>query len=113
MNIDFSRKFCPDCHTYVRAEKRKASNIFHLIMTIITCGAWVFVWLFSAFSLSLNSWQCPMCGSKSLKGKAPRLTADGREPLSVAIRHEVFSVLSFFLVLGLAIITIFVLTGGK
>ena len=54
------RIFCRDCDKYVLGRKKQINHILHLIVSIITGGIWLIVWIFlAAFQ---KPYQCPNCG---------------------------------------------------
>lgn len=54
---------CPQCGT-VKVEIQKTSNIFHLIMSIVTSGLWLPIWLISSF---FQIAKCSFCGGNATK----------------------------------------------
>jgi hypothetical protein len=50
---------CPE-HGSVLAVANKPSHLFHLVMTILTVGLWLFVWLWA----STQPYRCPICGRR-------------------------------------------------
>ena len=61
---DFSTGFCDVCTCRVRIERRGVNNILHLIMSIITAGVWLIIWLLN--HVVRQPWRCVQCGSKSV-----------------------------------------------
>ncbi len=56
--------FCKECQERTKLEKGGASHIPHLIMTILTGGLWLIIWLFACVT---GQWRCSVCGSNKLK----------------------------------------------
>jgi len=56
--------YCKICDGQVKVEKPSPSHVFHLIMTIITGGLWIVIWV---LCLCDRSWRCCECGSDKIK----------------------------------------------
>ena len=63
----------------VLAEKPGTNHILHLILTLVTFGVWIIVWVLAAMASSSNSYRCPHCGAPT-KAYAPR----GWKPKAIA-----------------------------
>ena len=64
-----TQRYCLSCDRPVLAEKQRPSHVLHLILTLLTAGLWLIVWLL----LSLPSTpRCPHCGSSKTTGRIPR-----------------------------------------
>lgn len=55
----------------VLAEKPGTNHVLHLILSIVTFGLWVFVWVLVSLSNASNPYRCPSCGHVT-KSRAPR-----------------------------------------
>jgi len=55
--------FCKLCQANVKAEADTVNHILHLILTLITFGVWVIVWLVLALK---SGWSCVNCGGSKL-----------------------------------------------
>jgi hypothetical protein len=53
---------CPT-HGPVLARAKGTSHILHLLLTIVTGGLWLIVWLL--VSAKKKDWRCPLCGQPS------------------------------------------------
>ena len=63
-----TQRYCLSCDRPVLAEKQRPNHILHLILSLLTCGLWVIVWLL----LSLPSTpRCPHCGSRKTSSRIP------------------------------------------
>jgi hypothetical protein len=62
MSIQKVRKFCKECNKFVFAERPGVNHILHLILTLLTFGIWLIVWI--GVSVKIGGWKCPICGSK-------------------------------------------------
>ena len=65
MGIENSQKFCDRCNDYVLATKKSTNHILHLLLSILTCGIWILVWI--AVSMKVGGWRCSRCGSPVYK----------------------------------------------
>lgn len=62
MAIEETSRFCRTCQGQRLARRQGVNTALHLILTILTCGLWGFVWLGSA--IRFGGWRCAFCGSK-------------------------------------------------
>ena len=61
--------YCPYCEKQVLIQKKGTSHILHLFLSIITCGAWLFVWLVCGVNNAFfGKWRCSHCGMFVKKG---------------------------------------------
>ena len=69
MAVRTVQKYCLSCDQPVLAEKQRPTHVLHLLLTLLTGGLWLIVWL----GLSLPSTpRCPHCGSSRTTSRAPR-----------------------------------------
>jgi hypothetical protein len=66
MPIRESTAFCKQCGRQVLARRTAPSHLFHAIMTILTLGVWLIIWLIAA--LGSGAWRCSVCGAKVSPG---------------------------------------------
>lgn len=57
--------YCEHCNEQRVVFRHGTNHVLHLILSIITCGMWLIVWLGSA--IKIGGWRCQMCGSKFVK----------------------------------------------
>ena len=57
--------FCPYCQKQVIAEKEGTNHILHLLLSVLTSGFWVIIWILCALS---GEWRCSQCGRIVRKG---------------------------------------------
>jgi DNA-directed RNA polymerase subunit RPC12/RpoP len=61
MSKEQASAYCDRCEKQVLIERPGGANhIFHLLMTILTCGIWILVWMNQA--TESPSWRCSECG---------------------------------------------------
>jgi len=76
MGIEKSRRYCPDDDAMVLAERQTPNDILHLLLTLVTVGLWLPVWvLVSVFGRT--AYRCPHCGEKT-KARPPWRWVDPR-----------------------------------
>lgn len=61
----YEMRFCPCCDQSVPVKGKKPSHVFHAVMSVVTMGAWIIVWLLAIFEASVSrAGKCPRCGGK-------------------------------------------------
>ena len=65
MAEQYKSGFCKDCNEQRKVARPKINHILHLILSIITAGIWLIVWL--GISIRVGGWRCDECGSKRVK----------------------------------------------
>lgn len=55
---------CPTCDKPRTATKEKINHILHLILSVITVGVWIPVWLLLLLFNFGKSFRCTSCGTK-------------------------------------------------
>jgi len=53
--------FCKMCNQQTVVFRKGTSHILHLLLTIITGGLWLIIWL--GLSIKFSGWRCSQCGS--------------------------------------------------
>ena len=77
------RRYCPEDDRMVLAERQTPNHILHLLLTIISAGMWLIVWIPVAIVNDFNAYRCPICGGKT-RHKAPR----GWKPHRLREEHD-------------------------
>lgn len=62
MGIQFKGGYCNNCDASRKVERKTANHILHLILTILTAGFWLIIWVLVA--IRIGGWRCSSCGSK-------------------------------------------------
>ena len=57
----YKQKFCRNCTKNVLAVANNPKHVMHFILTILTIGLWIIVWVLATM---LKTFRCPDCGSK-------------------------------------------------
>ncbi len=60
----FMRSYCTSCDHSRPFQKQGASNILHLLLSIVTAGLWLPIWLLCGLSAVLKPYHCPQCGER-------------------------------------------------
>lgn len=55
--------FCKQCNERRKIERERPSHLLHLILTILTFGIWLIVWI--GVSIKFGGWRCATCGAKA------------------------------------------------
>jgi len=55
--------YCPHCERKVLATAPTPNHVLHLLMTIFTCGCWLFVWPI-VMAACMGGYRCVKCGTK-------------------------------------------------
>lgn len=63
MGIKQSSRYCHFCQQDVLAQASSPNHILHLILSCLTAGVWVLVWISMIF-LSIGGYRCSQCGRK-------------------------------------------------
>jgi len=58
------RKYCKDCEEYKLVEGQAPSVVVHLLLSIVTFGAWLPLWLLALVVCFLRGYRCTQCGRK-------------------------------------------------
>ena len=61
---DQIQKFCGMCQRNVLATRPPTNHILHFLITVISCGLWVVVWL--GLSIRAGGHKCSSCGNPNL-----------------------------------------------
>ena len=63
MGIEQRQRFCPVENRRVLAVRQTPNHILHLLLSVLTLGLWLIVWV--AQAIYPRPWLCPSCGSKT------------------------------------------------
>lgn len=55
--------YCPSCQKNVMAVGSSPNHLLHLVLSFITAGLWLVVWLLLAIG-TMGNYRCSQCGSK-------------------------------------------------
>jgi len=77
-----ARGFCSHCEKQVLVRKKRTNHVLHAILSIITVGTWIIIWLLCGWACARKPWRCTICGEKSKKVR------DGGDMLKVVGKHS-------------------------
>jgi hypothetical protein len=57
-------KFCKACNKQVLARRKGVNHILHLILSLLTFGIWVIIWILVVVKniVVVGEWRCSTCG---------------------------------------------------
>ena len=61
MPTEETQRYCPSCERNVLARRKGTNHVLHLLLSIITVGLWLPIWLLA--SVRMGGWRCASCGS--------------------------------------------------
>lgn len=56
--------FCQWCDRRVMVFRRGTNHLLHLILSILTGGLWIIIWI--GLAIKIGGWRCVECGSKNV-----------------------------------------------
>jgi hypothetical protein len=74
MATEERQTYCPLCQGLVLGRREGCAHGFHLVLTWLSCGLYLPIWLLAAWSDSQNSYLCPYCGSVTADTPPPDQT---------------------------------------
>ena len=60
--MDKSSAYSPNCDEQVLMVRKTPNHILHFLITIVTCGVWLIVWI--SIASEKKPWRCSRCGEK-------------------------------------------------
>jgi hypothetical protein len=63
MGVAKAQMFCPQEQRLVLAERQTANHILHLLLSLVTVGFWIPVWLL--LTIFSGPYRCPHCGART------------------------------------------------
>lgn len=68
--MDIARKYCKSCENMVDAERPTPKRILHLLLSLLTLGFWIIIWILA--EVSRKPYRCRECGRTKLSNEAPK-----------------------------------------
>jgi len=89
MSVKQSSAYCNVCGRQSLFAKPRINHILHLILSIVTFGFWLIVWIVLGITNSAKRPRCVTCGSEmalggSLRSAVPHQQAPAQPPAPVA-----------------------------
>jgi hypothetical protein len=94
MKTEACQRHCDSCDRITRHERNVSApnHVLHLILSLLTAGLWLFVWLFFVVFQNKGRWVCGQCGQV----EESRSSIDGEFVLWI-VGGAVLGVLAAFL----------------
>lgn len=54
--------YCKRCDEQRVVFRKRANHVLHLLLTVLTLGLWVVIWL--GVAIQFGGWRCSVCGGK-------------------------------------------------
>ncbi len=64
MAIEQKGGYCKNCGRQVVVFRKGTNHILHLLLTIVTGGIWLIVWILTG--VKFGGWRCASCGSSKV-----------------------------------------------
>ncbi len=90
-----SRLYCPQCRSQTVHEAKDVSHVLHLILSVLTGGLWLPIWLWYGLGGS-RVYHCRQCGSE-YRSTLSRWTARLIGVAMIAVLLCVLALLIFFI----------------
>lgn len=71
MATEYTSGYCRNCAAPRKLERKGTNHILHLLLSIVTFGVWLIVWLLVA-RLRFGGWNCSVCGSDDVTTRVPQ-----------------------------------------
>lgn len=65
-----SRRYCPE-HGWILAVQQTPNHVLHLLLSVVTVGFWIPVWLVLIVLSSERRPICPVCGGPTRQHERP------------------------------------------
>ena len=62
MSNQKTQMYCNTCKAHRLVERKGTNHILHLLLSLLTGGIWLIIWLLSA--IKVGGWRCTVCGAK-------------------------------------------------
>jgi len=62
MAVQQTSKRCRHCGKDILATRPGTNHILHLLLTVVTGGLWLIIWILSA--IKVGGWRCTACGHR-------------------------------------------------
>lgn len=95
LKTEISKKLCRDCGKPTRHERgiRYANHTLHLLVSLVTFGLWVPIWVLLSVFPEKDRWRCSRCGCAHQPPREPMRWA---ETLLIVGVPAVFLLLFFY-----------------
>lgn len=104
-------KYCVNCDCRTVHEKNNVSHVLHLILSLVTFGLWVIVWVFVVVQNSSVPWICRDCGHQKTIVNDFSVAHPGEE--SPAQPMPAWRRIAFWVVVGYGLLVLLALAASK
>ena len=66
MGTEEWQTYCPTCKENVLGRRETPNHLLHFLITVLTCGMWIFIWAAMALSAGGRPFHCPHCGTAGI-----------------------------------------------
>lgn len=63
MGTEEWQTYCPQCGCVRLGRRETPNHLLHFLITMLTCGLWIFVWGALAVQAHFQPYLCSVCGS--------------------------------------------------
>ena len=65
MSTQEASRYCKHCGKQVLVRRASTNHVLHLLLSIVTCGVWLPIWILGALCNQTIKWRCTHCGSQT------------------------------------------------
>jgi len=66
MGAEEWQTYCPNCQRITLGRREMPNHVLHFLITILTCGLWIFAWGFEIVMAHQRPYLCTTCGTKGV-----------------------------------------------
>lgn len=70
MGTEEWQTYCPTCQRNVLGRRETPNHILHFLITVLTCGLWIFVWGLIVLNAGGQPYRCAICGTPGVNQSA-------------------------------------------
>jgi hypothetical protein len=70
MATEYTSGYCRRCAVPSKLERKGTNHVLHLLLSIVTLGLWLIVWI--GVAVKFGGWSCSQCGSEDVTTSVPR-----------------------------------------
>jgi hypothetical protein len=64
MFADIKWQHCNKCKCNTRHERRRTTELWGFVLTVLTCGLWAPIWVMTSIIDTARGYSCGMCGGR-------------------------------------------------
>lgn len=66
MGYEEWQTYCPNCQRVTLGRKETPNHLLHFLITVLTCGLWIFAWGVEIVWGWYRPYLCTICGAKGI-----------------------------------------------